>query len=84
MDNALAVSNILFRLPQSGLKQRKTMSSIDNMTTSTIHLRETQTDENVGDRIRGQGNYCPTYLDMVDRHTMKGKEKRRTEYRDLV
>ena len=52
--------------------------------TRTVNVRETQTDENVGDRIRGQGNYCPTYLDMVDRHTMKGKEKRRTEYRDLV
>jgi hypothetical protein len=52
------------------------MPSIDDhMTTNTIHLRETQTDENVDDRIRGQGNYCPTCIDMVDRHTVKGKEK---------
>jgi len=38
-------------------------------------VRKTQTDENVGNRIRGQGHYGSIKIDLVDRHTIKGMKR---------
>jgi hypothetical protein len=39
-------------------------------------VKQTQKDENVGDRIRGQENDCPTSMNMVDLHTVVYKARR--------